>query len=604
MLPNQRAAFAFMNEGGKLWLAEMPTGSGKTLVGMTLLLALAEREPGPFFYTTPTKALVEQAVKAFPHEHVGIVYGRNEYPCLYYAPDESGFRPTADDVPCSMLKGSERRGSCPHRVNQDNGTTAEEGALSCPYLMAKYLAKRQRVVVCTLPFYMFTQVFSREWGTPSGLIIDEVHELADSIRRCLESEISDVHLRRCISVLKDIGANAPADALQCFLSTMIAAIERRSKRRASILEIEDIEQLVGILLTIDERELQQSINAAIVSGVLDPTNDRVTLKKLERLVRGVGRTMRQLQYAVPSGQYTQVLNYVIATWTQGSDEMPKNGNGSSVKSANRAKYTLTIKPHYVVPIIRQLLGTNTLAMSATIGDSRVLISETGLSRSRFRSFPSNFPAKNTRIFMPTDTKDLAKNNRRRDDVKEMVKWIVSASLRLACDHKIRSLVLLISEKERELFLRHAGIQGLAAVTYGEARTAKGAVQTFKDGEGDILLGTEAMFGKGIDLPNQIAPVTFILRPGYPNPKDPETQFLLRQLGEGRFWGLTNWSVMINALQARGRNVRSVNDKGVTFFVSQQFRRFLLASLPEYLHPSYVGTKTFEECIAETLALLK
>ena len=72
---------------------------------------------------------------------------------------------------------------------------------------------------------------------------------------------------------------------------------------------------------------------------------------------------------------------------------------------------------------------------------------------------------------------------------------------------------------------------------------------------------------------------------------------------GQRWQVWNWRVIIGLLQVRGRNIRSVEDVGVTFLISQQFRRFAYGSLPEWLKPAYVGGKTFEECVKETVKML-
>ena len=121
---------------------EAPTGTGKTLVGVTFLEALKKRGIGPLFYTTINKTLVEQ-VKA-QHPDVAIAEGRNAHPCLYYNSEVS-----ADDVPCSILK------DCWHRVDQESGQTFEKGAEPCPYLLQKFQAKQSPIVVSTLHFYLF-----------------------------------------------------------------------------------------------------------------------------------------------------------------------------------------------------------------------------------------------------------------------------------------------------------------------------------------------------------------------------------------------------------------------------------------------------------------
>jgi Rad3-related DNA helicase len=172
---------------------------------------------------------------------------------------------------------------------------------------------------------------------------------------------------------------------------------------------------------------------------------------------------------------------------------------------------------------------------------------------------------------------------------------------------LRSLVVLVSEDERQRFLRmcpEAELNGgaLEAVSYGKGVTAREAAVRFKDGVGDVLVGTVSQYGEGVDLPNRIAPVIFYLRPAYPNPYEPEAQFEASRYGSRRF-AVWNWRVMNDLLQVRGRNIRSVNDEGVTFLISQQFRKFARPTLPKWLLPAYVADKSMEECVDDAMRLL-
>ncbi len=140
------------------------------------------------------------------------------------------------------------------------------------------------------------------------------------------------------------------------------------------------------------------------------------------------------------------------------------------------------------------------------------------------------------------------------------------------------------------------------LTYSGDVSPREAATRFKAGVGSVLLGTSANFGEGLDLPDGMAPVIFLLRPSYPSPRDPLAQFEERRYG-GKRWQVWNWRVMIEALQVRGRNVRSADDQGVTIFVSQQFRRFLYASLPTWLRESYRSELTLDDCRRESIELL-
>jgi Rad3-related DNA helicase len=268
----------------------------------------------------------------------------------------------------------------------------------------------------------------------------------------------------------------------------------------------------------------------------------------------------------------------------------------------RARYFLTIKSYFVAPIIRKAFGQNVIAYSATIGNPDIWKHETGL-RFPFRTFGSNFSSSRTRVFMPTDTPNLSAKSRRRDDVKKALKLIADSAKIFAVNGR-RSLVVVVSEEERMKFAKYAEERGLAVVTYGNGVKAREASATFVAGTGDVLLGTVSHFGEGIDLPRGIAPVIFFLRPGYASPDNPETQFEQRRFGMSHCWALWNWRVMIEALQVRGRNIRTARDLGVCFFISAQFRRFLYAGLPEWLRPASKSNVTMTQAIDETLRLLE
>ena len=195
---------------------------------------------------------------------------------------------------------------------------------------------------------------------------------------------------------------------------------------------------------------------------------------------------------------------------------------------------------------------------------------------------SDFPPENTGIFIPTDTPNLAMKARGKREPTQALRKIARACKSLA-RRNIRSLVVVVSETERQKFLWLCDDEGVKVISYGNGIPSREAARLFKEGEGDVLVGTSSNYAEGLDLPKEIAPVIFVLRPNYPRPDDPMTVFEERRFG-GMRWALWNWRVAMGALQVRGRNVRSVKDLGITIFVSQQFRRFVPAILPKWLSP--------------------
>lgn len=584
ILPNQEQALLFA-DGHDISVQEIPTGSGKTAIAYTYAKALSERTGQVVMIVVPNKTLVNQFQEMFPD--VTVAYGRNEHDCLYY-PDENPLL-RADKIPCAMLT------ECPHRVNQDSGNTHEPGATPCPYLLQKYQArKKAKIVVCTVSFYLFTQLFNRAFGEIGGLVIDEAHRIADIVRRSLSYDITDWHLGRASELLSEIGEHEAAGHVKAFLNKMIRIIKKKPSGARTIITDSEIAELLQLLTKIDDRKVYQSIKQAVQNNVIDPKERRETLTKVEMLIRDLRRYGKSFEYAMEANGHNP-LNYLYAYWDE--TEAKKIEAGESDK---KASYRLTIRCYYVAPLVKKLLAPNTLCLSATIGDPNTFSFETGI-RGAFQSLGSDFPVGNTRIFLPTDTPNLAQNTRNDKEPTRVLRRIAKACKRLA-DNGHRSLVLVVANKEVDKFYRVASEEGVEVVTYGEGITPREAAESFKAGYGDVLVGTTANYGEGLDLPKQTAPVTFILRPGYPSPTDPATAFEERRFGNQR-WALWNWRVMMQALQHRGRNVRSSADVGVCFFISQQFGRFLYASLPKWLQPAYVHTKTFEECIEETTVLL-
>lgn len=562
-------------------LLEDPTGSGKTILGLVFLRALAREGLGPLFYVTPTKAQVETIMRNYGSLGLRAAYGRHEHPCIH--PDFLGFNKRADEIPCLLLT------ECPHRVDQETGATHEEGVKPCPYYQQKFEAKQGGIVVCTAAFYLFTQLFSREWERPAGLVLDEIHGIAEVFRNLISYEITDYTLFRSVELLKSVDATA-AEQLDRFARRMVHIIKLHPASKQNVLDADEIGQLLDLLEEIDEKPVLRKLEAAIRRGLIDSPEKLDLVRKLEVILREVRRYRSSLRYSLPEGD-REPLNYTIAYFVE---EKPE---------AQRVQFKLIIRAYYVAPLIRKILGHRTVAYSATIGDPQILGFETGITHQRmpFHAFPSTFPEERARLYLPTDVADLRWANRIKREPTKTLRRIAKAC-RLFADHGHRSLVVVVSDKEREKFLNLALEEGVDAVSYGNGTTPRLAATHFKEGNGEALVGTAANFGEGIDLPGGTAPVIFFLRPGYPNPRDPLAIFEERRW-KSRIWRIRKWRVMIEALQVRGRNIRSEEDRGVTFFMAEHFRDVVFPSLPEWLKGAYRRDFSFEECIADALKLL-
>lgn len=554
-----------------------PTGTGKTAAEYTMLLAArdAHKGKGDYFLLVPNKAQVDQVKKMYPQFHA--VYGRNEYDCLYYTEKYK-----ADQVPCSLLK------DCAHRVDQTTGDTNEKDVKRCPYLDAKYQAKQGNLIVCTISFYLFTKLFAREWDDVKAVVIDEAHEMPDIIRRSLSYEVTDWHLLQIEAFLKEHGIKE-SYIFRDFLNTMIKIVKSR-KNKTNLLEDKELAELVKILSTIKPSSIEKQVAAVLKKKHPTDADSIEVIKKLEMITRDLYRYIKSFEFSLETEQ-RRPLNYVYSH----IDNVSGNAN-----------YSLNICCYYVVPIVQKIFPKLVWPVSAMFEENaNVFRIETGWREKGslpFYSFKSGFSAEKRRIYRPIDMPNLSMNHLNKGTKGKVLKRIAE-TCKLFAKKGIRSLVLVVSESEREKFKAIAASLDLPIATYGDGILPKQSVALFKKGQGDALLGTTAQYGAGIDLPNGIAPVIFMLRPSYAPPNDPKALFEERRFGIGGKWGIWDGREMVKILNGSGRNVRSVDDYGVTFLISQQYQRIALRALPAWLQPAYQSSKKFDECVSDALKLL-
>ena len=541
---SQELIMARIDEKGSL-IIESGTGTGKTPVEYAVAKAAEAAGRKRIFIITVNKTVVEQIHGEFPE--LKVVYGQNEHVCPWAAEDfeaepakwvtsdqlpilyEDPECPRADEIPHILHR------KCPHFVDQESGKTNVPGVVACPYYQQKFEARQSGIVLCTMSYYLFDQLFVSD-GTPPGcLVIDEVHRIADVIRNTLSYDITDWHLTQSIEMLARLEDETKEEVkvLKKFLAALrcIAKGRKRTAFTEHLLDEDEIRRLINILSGIEADALLKKIEKAVDRGVINPKKDRVALKKLETLVRDLRRYVHSFEYSLEEkdaeGQVKRPpLNYTCAYYREEREE------------GRRVQYKLVIRCHYVAPLIKKrLLSPLTVSFSATIGDPDVFGYETGIKHPFF-AVGSNFPAEHARLYIPTDAPNLAQSRRKRQDMTRTLRKIAKAAVRFAKRGQ-RSLVVVISNAEREKFLMLAKEERLAALSYGNGVTAKEAAAAFRGGEGDVLVGTAANYSEGVDLPRQMAPVIFFLRPGYPNPTDASTQFEERRYGSMR-WAIWNW----------------------------------------------------------------
>lgn len=142
-----------VNSDKKYFVCEMPTGAGKSLIGLAVSHALG----GKSYYVVHTKQLQDQILEDFPD--VRTVKGRSNFKCLV-KPDL-----TADFCVYAMMKKK-----CPVRA-------------SCPYYVQKAIAMAAATSVHNYSYFLTAFNFVGDWETGDLLILDECHLVDGSLLR-------------------------------------------------------------------------------------------------------------------------------------------------------------------------------------------------------------------------------------------------------------------------------------------------------------------------------------------------------------------------------------------------------------------------------------
>lgn len=566
----QKEMFDFFDNRNETQIVvEAPTGSGKTAVGYTWLKQKLDMGISPCYYLVPNKTIAMQVYNQIKQwePDVHIAYGRNEFQCLYYLPDQQF---TAEEVPCSMLT------SCAHRVNLENGAVHIPGSDACPYYAMRLRVRNMNLIICTYAFYRFAVQFNKNERPAGAMVVDEVHGLAQALRSMHSWTISVKVVQRAIDTFSKAGFNDAVVQLQQFQKELITCVQYNRNIKQRLLHDKELETLLHIIEGIDVVKITDAVN----SMVSKPDHDVELIKTLERLIHDITRYLRMLKYALPDEDHGRLyaLNYMYSC---------VEGNGVGGK--------LILEAYNVKPLIRSMLPAHALCMSATIGNDWAFTAETGIKAPLCR-IGSHFPITNRKVYMPVDTPYLSRKKRPPKQPGKILEELAQRTHELAGEGH-RSLVLLTSERERISFNEYAEAFGVDLVSYESTQKAKLVASEFREGKGSVLSGTMAQYGEGADFPQGAASFIFILRPGYPNPHDAVVKFEDKRYGRNK-WAIWQWRVILKALQACGRNIRTEEDKGVAIFISQQFNGFLWGALPEWLKPAFVQGKTLNECTIE------
>ncbi len=162
-----------LNSKDKTTIVSAPTGSGKSIIGMSLC-----KEFQRSLYLCSTKTLQAQLRGDFPEAI--LLMGRANYPCLYSHMTESSFpKITCED--CIVEYNDEAVKVCKSR---------------CVYEKQKKLALKSQITITNMTYFIIESNFIGRFTGCNMVIVDECDELESEMLRFISLNISDKQMER------------------------------------------------------------------------------------------------------------------------------------------------------------------------------------------------------------------------------------------------------------------------------------------------------------------------------------------------------------------------------------------------------------------------
>lgn len=262
-------------EGKRIIILEAPVGSGKSAVAMTLARAAGaetgdETNPGGAHIITPRKSLQDQYYHDFPEDLV-LMKGRNSYPCIFEAMPGT-YRPILAAIKEGKvhppLRGEQSCSNAPCKGDKEvyDMCTYDK---PCPYKLAIEIAQEAPIIIHNLHSFIYQVNFSEQFQQRSVLIIDEAHEIENTVREFITKKIQ---VNKPIIKEQLIGLDT-VSALSAFLTRPEYVPEETERDRARKVEDENFvsereEYLRKIeALTLNEETLNKGFSLEVTPNL-------------------------------------------------------------------------------------------------------------------------------------------------------------------------------------------------------------------------------------------------------------------------------------------------------------------------------------------------
>jgi Rad3-related DNA helicase len=520
--PGQRecieAILNAFNEGKKFVILEAPTGSGKSVIGMTVAKFFEDA-----YYLTIQKILQDQLSKDFADDKTKCLKGRNAYKCNYwetymqkYENDQSkqnAMKQMAKDpiilktMANKNLKAHE--GVClvkDRRSKTDLCFPAGNGNLvrsTCPYWSAVGEAVNSHTCIMNFHSFLYQTAVTDRFKPRNLMVIDEGHNTEPQLMNFVSLSLTD-------RAWRNEGIKFPKFDTAEKYAEYFDKIEVHTK-------IEDIIRLANL------------------------TRDWKKADDWKKVL---------LQYKI-------FLDSV-----ENGDWIPK--------WENRGPWNkVTLKPVFVDKHAGRYLfsfGDKVLMMSATILDPRVIYESLGIDPADAFAYrmKNRFPVENRPIyFQPAGSMSYKNKHATMPKLLESIETIADG-------FKKKKGIIHTHNFEIARYVLNNGSRALKKrLVYQEDYQSKDDMLKDHANRKDGSIIIAPAMHEGLDLKGDLSRFQIICKIPYPSFQDNEQLKIRMQLSQDYY----NWLTALKLVQSYGRSVRSADDWADTFMLDQDFGFF-------------------------------
>ena len=515
----------FMEDPSKRYfLCEAPTGSGKSLIALTLARYLKIESHKNCFITSSKNILLDQYAKDY-NTYISIMKGKKNYSCLALP------NTIYEEAPCQ----SQSKYKCEFRKN-------------CPYKCALEQALKDPIVFTNLYFLLLDIEYARRFEKRDLLIIDEAHSIESILIDYRTISYTESSIKAVNEILKRI-QNEDFIVYKTIKECYKGSYDMIPASKLKDIDVDNLKEVNELL-----KEIDKFLNILFVAMTgADENLDIDNLNDTE---------MELYKQYIKDIKYIQNFSLKIESYFNNVSESEWICLPYFAKKTK--KHTgFELKPVDATGLAQRILpkiADKVIFMSATIGDKEMFCKNIGLNSNLtdHLSIESDFPKENRPIYTPYV--GVYNINTKQEYLKNSIPIIDKI---ISSHPNMKGIIHTSNYEDADYIYRHS--KYIKRIMVHTPKDRNLIIKRFMKSKDGILCSPSCY--EGLDLKDDLARFQIIFKIPWGNLGD---KLVKRRMAKDKDWYVNTTAIQF--CQAVGRAIRSKNDWANTFVLDQTFNR--------------------------------